>query len=897
MLKNNSEIKIDLAISSEMREELVKLAERYLGYDSLYIWNANINGIIIQLRTNDAHIEDFFKENWYPASLERSLRPHGVIYAISGISESGTSIYYHSESKTGIIFNSSHYEPVRSLTLGMITDIAEEGKKIHFFRGALIDINGEGIAFLGEPNSGVSTHSFLLLQHERARIHSAELVYTEHLGGEKGRFSTFSSERKFYLKTNIAKINPRIKELLPKCKRENKHFILDPFWIGGEEKYIDTTRIKVIFLLLPDKKEEYVAKRLDPKKAIDLLTNTTCPFYNPHRLVWNDARKSLQVSFWSELLNYAAIYKVNTAKPIFEVQRKLLEIIRTREYTRPLIEVGEKPSVTISQLLETKELLKEISELYNRYNVSHPTALEIRKAAEQYGTRTVFGNYNFVSTVKNRSASLTVYVGSQQVMQKQLNSRQKEILANLPKTISEVHDYLKKAPFVCTERTMGDNNIFTPRCTLFVSIHRKEMIRLAHMINQTLLPPKPKEAALNDPHLYLVYIPEWQEKDRQILVFPELGLTYVLGSDYYGEAKKGFLRMAMWIAKTKYNMLGLHAGAKIIKAKDKASGKIKRYSMVIFGLTGTGKTTHTCHDHFLDRTQGEGIEIVQDDFIALREDLSALGTERGFYLKTEGVTPETQPLIYQAVTKPDAIFENVMVDYLGNVFFEDDTLTGNGRGIMQRDDFGEFKSASLNLPPITEVDGMIIAFITRRNTVVPIVSKLTIEQAAAAFMLGESIETTASDPKRAGESVREVGTNPFIIGDEAEEGNIFYRFIKQYPDKVQCYLLNTGGVGEIIETMEDGTKVVRQKVTRVEIPEMAIIIREIARGSIEWVKEPYFNTLVPKEVEGIDIHKFDLNRYYTQAEIEYYVNTLKKERIEYLEKFSKLDPAIVNAIK
>ena len=32
---------------------------------------------------------------------------------------------------------------------------------------------------------------------------------------------------------------------------------------------------------------------------------------------------------------------------------------------------------------------------------------------------------------------------------------------------------------------------------------------------------------------------------------------------------------------------------------------------------------------------------------------------------------------------------------------------------------------------------------------------------------GESIETAAGDPAKAGQSVREVGTNPFIVGDAA----------------------------------------------------------------------------------------------------------------------------------
>jgi phosphoenolpyruvate carboxykinase (ATP) len=92
-------------------------------------------------------------------------------------------------------------------------------------------------------------------------------------------------------------------------------------------------------------------------------------------------------------------------------------------------------------------------------------------------------------------------------------------------------------------------------------------------------------------------VPEWQEKDRQILVFPEIGVTYVLGSDYYGEAKKGFLRMAMWAAKQQ-DMLGVHAGTKMIKAKDN-NGRLRRYSMLLFGFSATGKTTHACHNHGL----------------------------------------------------------------------------------------------------------------------------------------------------------------------------------------------------------------------------------------------------------------------------------------------------------
>ena len=550
--------------------------------------------------------------------------------------------------------------------------------------------------------------------------------------------------------------------------------------------------------------------------------------------------------------------------------------------------MAENIEYDVGVLLQT--VLETMRSLRHAENVSHPSPTELRRTAERYGARTVYGNYNFVSTVKNRSAWLTVNIGSRKVVQRKQNQRQKEILRDAAKTVEQIHEYLKKAPIVSVQRTMGDNAYFNPDCTLYVSVHKKEMIRLAYMVGQTLFPFREDAPG---PEFFLLYIPEWQEKDRQVLVFPEIGVTYILGSDYYGEAKKGFLRMAMWAAK-KEGMLGIHAGAKIVKAKDE-TGKIKRYSMVLFGLSATGKTTHACHNHGL-LEDGEGQEIAQDDVVFIRPDGSAVGSERGFYLKTGYLDPKVQPIIFRAAISHNTIFENVMVDYLGDVQFDDITLTENGRAIIQRDDLGADKSEGVNLPPLDELDGMIIIFITRRNTVVPITSKLTLEQGAATFMLGESVETSAGDPRRTGESVREVGTNPFIIGDEAYEGNWFYEFLKKHTDKVQCYLLNTGGVGEVMEKVEGCNKIVR-KVVRVEIPEMAAIIRGIVRNSIEWKQDPYFDTMVPKKVNGVQLTKFELSKYYSQEQIDAYVNKLKMERVEWLRRFENLNSDIVKSMK
>ena len=78
------------------------------------------------------------------------------------------------------------------------------------------------------------------------------------------------------------------------------------------------------------------------------------------------------------------------------------------------------------------------------------------------------------------------------------------------------------------------------------------------------------------------------------MCFPDEGLTIVLGIDYVGEVKMGFLRMAMWEAK-KAGMLSLHAGSKLLTAKQ-PDGSTGNYGMLLFGLSGTGKTTHSCHD-------------------------------------------------------------------------------------------------------------------------------------------------------------------------------------------------------------------------------------------------------------------------------------------------------------
>jgi phosphoenolpyruvate carboxykinase (ATP) len=260
-----------------------------------------------------------------------------------------------------------------------------------------------------------------------------------------------------------------------------------------------------------------------------------------------------------------------------------------------------------------------------------------------------------------------------------------------------------------------------------------------------------------------------------------------------------------------------------------------------------------------------------------------------------------QPLILEAATKPSAIFENVAVDpQTGKVDFGAPGPGGttNQRGIMKRQDLvldgKRHFTQEPNIPSITELDEINIIFITRQNTIIPPISKLNLEQAAAFFMLGESVHSSASTQKKElwGKPVNEVGTNPFIVGSLSQEGNLFYQLLKNLPqEKLNIYLVNTGMVGE--NSGREGLE--PQDIT---VLDTTTILRQALRGNIEWVEDPVFGLLLPKEVPELeDWSRFDIFRYYTKGEILQMAGEKYIQRMEWLSQFEGLDSAILNALR
>jgi phosphoenolpyruvate carboxykinase (ATP) len=103
-------------------------------------------------------------------------------------------------------------------------------------------------------------------------------------------------------------------------------------------------------------------------------------------------------------------------------------------------------------------------------------------------------------------------------------------------------------------------------------------------------------------------------------------------------------------------------------------------------------------------------------------------------------------------------------------------------------------------------------------------------------------------------------------------------------------------VGEVRETAPDGAKTLKRSTKRVQIPEIASIIKGIVTESIEWEEDGCFKTKIPKRVPGMDIGNYNPRNFYSDLEIEEMVKDLKNERREYLLQFENLDPKIKKSV-
>ena len=493
-----------------------------------------------------------------------------------------------------------------------------------------------------------------------------------------------------------------------------------------------------------------------------------------------------------------------------------------------------------------------------RWNPS-PDQLRTMTAYMPSARHTEFDNYNVQTRVVSRSKGST-YIVSDSPEQ---HSDQTVSRAEAARIAALQDAYIRECEMVVIDGYIGNDAEQRVAARLYVesaNANIAAMQRWLYFDAADASGPRfsPELTVIDTPNLVASGYPD----GRVIVVDLNAGVTRVLNSDYFGESKKGGLRM--W-NKLTYDRggLSLHAGCKVVPT---ARGD---QTLLIIGLSGTGKTTTTF-------TRQNNSAPVQDDFVALYPGGRVVATENGCFAKTFGLDPKFEPSIHGAVCRRDAYMENVSQDEAGHVDFFDTSYTPNGRAVFRMDALGAHRDAR-EIPPASH-----LLILNRNENIIPIVAHLSREQAALYFMLGETQGTSAGGKDEEGKFLRVPGTNPFFPLLHSQQGNRFLDLLDA--SDIQVYLLNTGRIGG--PAGDERSK-------KVEIPHSSAVVKAIAEGTIGWERDTDFGYEVGTAAPGIhDPELLQPRRLYAREgrEQEYreIVSRLKQERREYLTRFPGL---------
>ncbi len=513
-------------------------------------------------------------------------------------------------------------------------------------------------------------------------------------------------------------------------------------------------------------------------------------------------------------------------------------------------------------------MAKQMSPLPDARSVrANLSADELKRLAAQMpnARETRYGNLNVQTQVLSRSKASTFLVldDPDATSQQAISREEGERIAALQ------DEHIAGLDMIVVDGYIGNDPDFRTPTRLYVDAANANIAAMQRQLYFV------EDDAGFEPELTVIYTPnlavQGYPNDRAITVDLEQGVTRVCHSDYFGESKKGGLRM--W-NKLVYDRGGLplHAGCKVIPTD---SGE--RVGLIV-GLSGTGKTTTTF-------TRQNGSLPVQDDFVAMMPGGKVYATEAGCFAKTFALSEKDEPTIHGAVSRPEAYLENVSQDDSGELDFFDTDYTENGRAT--------FSFSTIEAGDARDLESADFLLILNRNeNIIPAVARLNPEQAAAYFMLGETQGTSAGGADEAGKFLRVPGTNPFFPADHDLQGNRFLELMGEH--QLDVYLMNTGRVGGPED--DDRSKKVR-------IPHSSAIVKSVAEGTIDWQEDPDFGYQVATRVPGIEDADGGVLRprelYEPQGRGEEYakiVERLKSERAEFLSKFPALSEEIVAAV-
>lgn len=291
------------------------------------------------------------------------------------------------------------------------------------------------------------------------------------------------------------------------------------------------------------------------------------------------------------------------------------------------------------------------------------------------------------------------------------------------------------------------------------------------------------------------------------------------GTHYAGEIKKSIFTILNYLYPQR-DILGMHCSANKGKDGDTA---------LLFGLSGTGKTTLSADPHRA---------LIGDDEHGWSEN-GIFNFEGGCYAKVIRLSPEAEPEIWSTTRRFGTILENVVMDeHTRRIDLDDATLTENTRAAYPITHLDNIEEGSAGGHPKN------IIFLTADAFgVLPPISKLTPEQAMYQFLLGYTAKVAGTE-KGITEPQATFSTcfgAPFMPLHPSKYAEMLGEKIEKH--NVKCWLVNTGWTG--------GPYGVGN---RISIKYTRALLNAALEGKLDNVKydtDPIFNLAVPTECEGV----------------------------------------------
>jgi hypothetical protein len=150
--------------------------------DDVVIHGIRVRATTNSEHLHDFWVENWYSPaEWQRATGdEPPTEPRIKVCAMLGVSQEQEAAYYSRSTNTVIFFNTSYYGQLKSWVLGAVGRILAAEYGIHSIHGACVEKSGRGVLYIAPTGTGKSTSSYGLMTYPQTRFHSDDWVYVRY---------------------------------------------------------------------------------------------------------------------------------------------------------------------------------------------------------------------------------------------------------------------------------------------------------------------------------------------------------------------------------------------------------------------------------------------------------------------------------------------------------------------------------------------------------------------------------------------------------------------------------------------------------------------------------------------------------------------------------------------